>query len=115
MCPDDGYPEVAVGELTAALDKKRRIDTAHQVYLDLYQVITGAEERQNISVKSPRAFLTSSWWMSAIVAAPLTILPGTRFWSIILSQLELALRPQPKKPNRAPTSTISASPSISVR
>jgi type I restriction enzyme R subunit len=33
-------------ELTTALDKKRRIDTAYEVYLGLYQAITGPEERQ---------------------------------------------------------------------
>jgi type I restriction enzyme R subunit len=33
-------------ELTTALDKKRRIDTAYEVYLGLYQAITGPEDRQ---------------------------------------------------------------------
>ena len=31
-----------------ALDKKRRIDTAYEVYLGLYQAITGPEERQKL-------------------------------------------------------------------
>jgi type I restriction enzyme R subunit len=35
-------------ELPTALDKKRRIDTAYEVYLGLYQAITGPEERQKI-------------------------------------------------------------------
>jgi type I restriction enzyme, R subunit len=35
-------------ELTLALDKKRRIDTAYEVYLGLYQAITGWEERQKL-------------------------------------------------------------------
>ena len=35
-------------ELTSALDKKRRIDTAYEVYLGLYQAITGPEERQKL-------------------------------------------------------------------
>src|SRR5690606_14405944 len=34
--------------LTLALDKKRRIDTAYEVYLGLYQAITGPEERQKL-------------------------------------------------------------------
>ena len=34
--------------LTTALDKKRRIDTAYEVYLGLYQAITGPEERQKL-------------------------------------------------------------------
>jgi type I restriction enzyme R subunit len=34
--------------LTRALDKKRRIDTAYEVYLGLYQAITGPEERQKL-------------------------------------------------------------------
>ena len=35
-------------ELTTALDSKRRIDTAYEVYLGLYQAITGPEERQKL-------------------------------------------------------------------
>ena len=35
-------------ELTLALDKKRRIDTAYEVYLGLYQAITGPEDRQKL-------------------------------------------------------------------
>src|ERR1700688_1358438 len=35
-------------ELTTALDKKRRIDTAYEVYLGLYQAITGPEERDRL-------------------------------------------------------------------
>jgi type I restriction enzyme R subunit len=34
--------------LTTALDKRRRIDTAYEVYLGLYQAITGPEERQKL-------------------------------------------------------------------
>lgn len=35
-------------EITTAVDKKRRIDTAYEVYLGLYQAITGPEERQKL-------------------------------------------------------------------
>ncbi|BAR57671.1 hypothetical protein NK6_4504 [Bradyrhizobium diazoefficiens] len=35
-------------DLTLALNKKRRIDTAFEVYLGLYQAITGPEERQKL-------------------------------------------------------------------
>jgi type I restriction enzyme R subunit len=35
-------------DLTLALDKKRRIDTSYEVYLGLYQAITGPEERQKL-------------------------------------------------------------------
>jgi type I restriction enzyme R subunit len=35
-------------DLPLALDKKRRIDTAFEVYLSLYQAITGPEERQKL-------------------------------------------------------------------
>ena len=35
-------------ELPLALDKKRRIDTAYEVYLGLYQAITGPEDRQKL-------------------------------------------------------------------
>ena len=33
---------------TTALDKQRRIDTAYEIYLGLYQAITGPEERQKL-------------------------------------------------------------------
>jgi type I restriction enzyme R subunit len=35
-------------DLTIAMDKKRRIDTAYEIYLGLYQAITGPEERQKL-------------------------------------------------------------------
>lgn len=35
-------------ELPTAIDHKRRIDTAYEVYLGLYQAITGPEERQKL-------------------------------------------------------------------
>jgi type I restriction enzyme R subunit len=35
-------------DLTLALDRQRRIDTAYEVYLGLYQSITGPEERQKL-------------------------------------------------------------------
>ena len=35
-------------ELTRAIDGRRRIDTAYEIYLGLYQAITGPEERQKI-------------------------------------------------------------------
>src|SRR5271167_3905094 len=34
--------------IATALDRKRRIDTAYEVYLGLYQAITGPEERQKL-------------------------------------------------------------------
>src|SRR5712671_2428727 len=37
-----------VEELTTAIDRHRRIDTAYEVYLGLYQAITGPEERQKL-------------------------------------------------------------------
>ena len=35
-------------DLTGGIDGKRRIDTAYEIYLGLYQAITGPEERQKI-------------------------------------------------------------------
>src|SRR5207344_240272 len=35
-------------ELTLAIDRQRRIDTAYEIYLGLYQAITGPEERQKL-------------------------------------------------------------------
>jgi len=41
---DDG----AKADLATAIDKKRRIDTAFEIYLGLYQAITGPEEQQKL-------------------------------------------------------------------
>ena len=41
---DDGTIE----GLTAAVDKKRRIDTAYEIYLGLYQAITGPDEKDKL-------------------------------------------------------------------
>ena len=35
-------------ELASAVDRKRRIDTAYEIYLGLYQALTGPEERQKL-------------------------------------------------------------------
>jgi type I restriction enzyme R subunit len=35
-------------ELPIAMDKKRRVDTAYEIYLGLYQAITGPDERQKL-------------------------------------------------------------------
>lgn len=35
-------------DLPIAIDKKRRVDTAYEIYLGLYQAITGPEERQKL-------------------------------------------------------------------
>ena len=37
---DDG----SVTELTTAIDSKRRLDTAYEIYLGLYQALTGPED-----------------------------------------------------------------------
>jgi type I restriction enzyme, R subunit len=39
---------VGRSEIELALSKKRRIDTAYEIYLGLYQAITGPEERQKL-------------------------------------------------------------------
>ena len=41
-------PDGSTIDLTLALDRKRRIDTAYEIYLGLYQAITGPEERQKL-------------------------------------------------------------------
>ncbi|MBK5965755.1 restriction endonuclease [Thiocystis minor] len=43
-------------ELTTALDRRRRIDTAYEIYLGLYQAITGPEERQKLFREFSRGF-----------------------------------------------------------
>lgn len=41
-------PDGSTVELATAIDKKRRVDTAYEIYLGLYQAITGPEERQKL-------------------------------------------------------------------
>ena len=41
-------PDGKTIDLPSALDRKRRIDTAYEIYLGLYQAITGPEERQKL-------------------------------------------------------------------
>ncbi len=41
---DDGY----MSKIARAVDSKRRIDTSYEIYLSLYQAITGPEERQKL-------------------------------------------------------------------
>jgi type I restriction enzyme, R subunit len=41
---DDGH----TAEIVRALDSKRRIDTSYEIYLSLYQAITGPEDRQKL-------------------------------------------------------------------
>jgi type I restriction enzyme R subunit len=43
-------------DLTLALDNKRRIDTAFEIYLGLYQAITGPEEREKLYRELSRGF-----------------------------------------------------------
>ena len=43
-------------DLTLALDRRRRIDTAFEIYLGLYQAITGPEERQKLFKEFSRGF-----------------------------------------------------------
>jgi len=43
-------------ELTTAVDSKRRIDTSYEIYLGLYQALTGPEERQKLFKELSRDF-----------------------------------------------------------
>src|SRR5687768_13123932 len=43
-------------KITTALDKKRRIDTAFEIYLGLYQAITGPEEKDKLFREFSRGF-----------------------------------------------------------
>src|SRR5688572_16570283 len=46
----------SVVDLPLAIDKKRRIDTSYEIYLALYQAITGPEDRQKIFRELSRDF-----------------------------------------------------------
>ena len=51
LSPKAGTIERADGsseDLAAAIDRKRRIDTSYEIYLGLYQALTGPEERQKV-------------------------------------------------------------------
>ncbi len=72
-------------ELTTALDKRRRIDTAYEVYLGLYQAITGPEERQKLFREFSPGF----------------------FDLIVIDECRSASRPRPRKPSTSPTFIIS--------
>jgi type I restriction enzyme R subunit len=50
--PDDGTSI----NLPLAMDNKRRVDTAYEIYLGLYQAITGPEERQKLFKEFSRGF-----------------------------------------------------------
>jgi type I restriction enzyme R subunit len=43
-------------DITTAIDTRRRVDTAYEIYLGLYQAITGPEDRQKIYRKFSRDF-----------------------------------------------------------
>ncbi|QOX79232.1 DEAD/DEAH box helicase family protein [Trichlorobacter lovleyi] len=45
-----------ITELTTAVDSKRRIDTSYEIYLGLYQALTGPDERQKLFKELSRDF-----------------------------------------------------------
>ena len=49
-------PDGSSENLTSAIDGQRRIDTAYEIYLGLYQAITGPEEHQKIFREFSRGF-----------------------------------------------------------
>ena len=46
----------ATAEIVKAVDRKRRIDTSYEIYLGLYQAITGPDERQKLFREFSRGF-----------------------------------------------------------
>ena len=58
-------------DMPSLLDRKRRIDSAYEIYLGLYQAITGPEERQKLFASSRQGSSTSSSSTNATAAAPL--------------------------------------------
>jgi type I restriction enzyme R subunit len=101
-------------ELTTALDKKRRIDTAYEIYLALYQAITGPEGRQKLYREfSPGFFdlivVDECHRGSADEDA------GTKSLPISLPPRKLASPPRPRKPSTSQTSTTSASRYTPIR
>ena len=96
-------------ELTTALDKKRRIDTAYEIYLGFIRPSPGQKIARSSSGNSRPASLTSSSSTSVTVEALPTMQPGERFSNISRPLPRSALRPRRKRPSTSPTSIISGS------
>jgi type I restriction enzyme, R subunit len=96
-------------DLTLALDTKRRIDTAFEVYLGLYQAITGPEERQKLY----REFSPGFFDLIVIDECHRGSAAEDSAWREILTHFsgatQIGLTAPPKEPNMSPTPTISAS------
>ena len=102
---EDGSSE----DPTTAIDGKHRVDTAYEIYLGLYQAITGPEEHQKIFREfSPSHSSTSSSSTSAIAAARPRIRRGGKSWTTSRRRRRSASPRRPRKPNTSPTSTTSA-------
>jgi Type III restriction enzyme, res subunit len=67
-------------ELTLALDRKQRIDTAYEVYLGLYQAITGPEERQRLYREFSPGFFNLILIDECHRGARRRITHGARYW-----------------------------------
>jgi type I restriction enzyme R subunit len=95
-------------DLTLALDKKRRIDTAYEVYLGLYQAITGPEERQKLF----REFSPGFFDLIVIDECHRGSAAEDSAWREILeyfsSATQIGLTATPKETSTSPTSPISA-------
>jgi type I restriction enzyme, R subunit len=107
---DDG----STVDLTIAIDKKRRIDTAYEVYLGLYQAITGPEERQKLYREFSREFFElividechrGSAAEDSACGKSLNISPRRR---------RSASPRRRRKPNTSPTSSTSVHRSIPI-
>jgi type I restriction enzyme R subunit len=94
-------------ELTTAIGRHRRIDTAFEIYLGLYQAITGPEERQKIFREfSPNFFdlIVIDECHRGSAADRL----GVKSLSTFPRRRRSALLQRPRKRNTSPTSIISA-------
>jgi type I restriction enzyme R subunit len=95
--------------------QKRQANKSYEIYLSLYQAVSGTEEERNIYKQFSRDFFDLIVVDDAIAAAPPPTRHGARF---------LTTSPRPRKsgsplpqrrPRTSPTSTTFASPSTPIR
>ena len=102
-------------DLPLALDRKRRVNPAYEIYLGLYQAITGPEERQKLF----REFSPGFFDLIVIDECHRGSAAEDSAWREILDHFsaatQIGMRPHRGRPNTSPTSATSASRSIPTR
>ena len=107
-------PDGSSENLTSAIDGQRRIDTAYEIYLGLYQAITGPEGHQKIFRELSPGFFD----LIVIDECHRGSAAEDSAWREILEHFSLAtqigLTATPRRPTTSPTSSTLASPSTPI-